>query len=182
MTWPAAVYFGPDGSQADGKNKIHLRTLLYSTAKRGQVIESLHIVLEHHESKRNFTIWVYGDRDDLKRGSGLFVPQEGVAFEHHFLQPEDGANFAFTAGDYRLTVYAKLTTDRTPHELMVVDLSLSDANAETLSRPNTGVYFNWGPNSQRYHPHIKVRSPGDPLKQLLEVFTNDTKDAQTKVK
>src|SRR5437588_12626809 len=38
MTQPTVVFFGPDGSRFDSdKNKIYLRTLLYSTAKRGQV-------------------------------------------------------------------------------------------------------------------------------------------------
>lgn len=60
------------------KNKIYLRTLLYSTAKRGQVLESLHISLQRNESKQNFNIWVYGEKGNLKRGSGLFVAQEGV--------------------------------------------------------------------------------------------------------
>lgn len=44
MTQPTVVFFGPDGSRFDSdKNKIYLRTLLYSTAKRGQVLESLHV-------------------------------------------------------------------------------------------------------------------------------------------
>src|SRR5690349_21176602 len=81
MTQPTVVYFGPDGRQHDGKNKVYLRTLLYSTAKRGQVVESLHVALQRHESKQNFSVWVYGDKGDLKRGSGIFVPQEGVTFD-----------------------------------------------------------------------------------------------------
>jgi hypothetical protein len=71
MTQPTVVFFGPDGSRFEsGKNKIYLRTLLYSTAKRGQVLESLHVSLRRNESKQNFNIWVYDDKDKLKRGSG----------------------------------------------------------------------------------------------------------------
>src|SRR5882762_6140076 len=94
MTQPTVVFFGPDGSRFDSdKNKIYLRTLLYSTAKRGQVLESLHVSLQRNESKQNFSIWVYGEKGNLKRSSGLFVAQEGVTFDHHFLLSNDGANF-----------------------------------------------------------------------------------------
>ena len=79
MTQPTVIFFGPDGSHFDSsKNKVFLRTLLYSTAKRGQVLESLHASIQRNETKQNFNIWVYGDKGSLKRGSGLFVPQEGV--------------------------------------------------------------------------------------------------------
>jgi len=154
MTQPTVVFFGPDGPHRDGKNKVYLRTLLYSTAKRGQVVESLHVALQRGESKQNFSLWVYGQKGDLKRGSGIFVPQEGVTFDHHFLPPEDGANFAFLAGNYRLIVFAKLVGAATPRELMTISLSVSDAHAVALAKPNTGIYFDWGPDLQNYHAHI----------------------------
>ena len=73
----------------------------------GQVIESIHVSLQRHESKQNFNIWVYGEKGELKRGSGLYVPQEGVTYDHHFLLPEDGVDFAFLAGSYRLYSFCK---------------------------------------------------------------------------
>lgn len=150
MTQPTVVFFGPDGIRFDStKNKIYLRTLLYSTAKRGQVLESLHVSVHRHESKQNFNIWVYGEKGSLKRGSGLFVPQEGVASDHHFLLPEDGANFEFLAGPYTLSVYAKLVGDVQPRELLSINLSLSESQAKQLQEPNTGIYFDWGPDQQK---------------------------------
>jgi hypothetical protein len=99
MTQPTVVFFGPDGSRFDSnKNKVYLRTLLYSTAKRGPVLESLHVSLQRNESKQNFNIWVYGEKGNLTRGSGLFVAQDGVTFDHHFLLPDDGADFQFLSG------------------------------------------------------------------------------------
>ena len=38
MTRPTAIYFGADGS-VDSSPKVYLRTLLYSTAKCGQIGE-----------------------------------------------------------------------------------------------------------------------------------------------
>src|SRR6266850_3088849 len=133
MTQPTVVFFGPDGSRFDSKkNKIYLRTLLYSTAKRGQVLESLHVSLQRNESKQNFNIWVYGEKGNLKRGSGLFVAQEGVTFDHHFLLPDDGANFQFLSGTYRLVVFAKLVGEK-PKILMIITLSISESQASELS-------------------------------------------------
>jgi hypothetical protein len=172
MTQPTVVFFGPDGSAFDGeKNKIYLRTLLYSTAKRGNVLESLHISLHRNESKQNFNIWVYGEKGDLKRGSGLFIPQEGVTFDHHFLLPADGANFTFLAGAYKLVVFAKFVGDQCPNELMIINISISESQAARLTEPRTGIYFDWGPDQQSYHPHIDTRPESEPnFKHLVELF------------
>ena len=106
MTQPTVVFFGPDGSSRPGQRghlKVFLRTLLFSTSRRGQTLESLHVNLQRGESRQNFSIWVYGD-ERLARGSGMFVPIEGVACNHHFLLPEDGTDFQLLAGDYTLRV------------------------------------------------------------------------------
>src|SRR5437867_2204167 len=81
MTQPTVIFFGPDGGVRPGQKrlKVFVRTLLYSTARRGQTIESLHANLQRGESRQNFSVWVYGPPNDLARGSGLFVPMEGIA-------------------------------------------------------------------------------------------------------
>lgn len=174
MTQPTVIFFGPDGSKFDSsKNKIYFRTLLYSTAKRGQVLESLHISIHRNESKQNFNIWVYGEKGNLKRGSGLFIPQEGVTFDHHFLLPEDGANFSFHAGAYKLAVIAKLVGSSTCRELASINLTINETQAAQLAEPNTGIYFDWGPDQQSYHPHIDTRPESEPdIEQLLEIMAN----------
>lgn len=174
MTQPTVVFFGPDGSRFDSqKNKVYLRTLLYSTAKKGQVIESLHIALHRNESKQNFNIWVYGEKGDLKRGSGLFIPQEGVTYDHHFLLPEDGANFQFLAGSYRLVVFAKLVGNASLQKLSSVDLNISESQAAKLAEPNTGIYFDWGPDQQSYHSHIDTKPDQDrDIESMLELMAN----------
>jgi hypothetical protein len=174
MTQPTVIFFGPDGSKFESsKNKIYLRTLLYSTAKRGQVLESLHVALHRNESKQNFNIWVYGERGNLKRGSGIFVPQEGVTFDHHFLLPEDGANFNFLSGSYQLSVFAKLVGSKTRYELAKVNLSISESQAAQLAEPNAGIYFDWGPDQQSYHSHIDRRPENVPdIEQLIELMAN----------
>ncbi|WP_050030822.1 hypothetical protein [Verrucomicrobium sp. BvORR034] len=172
MTQPTLIFMGPDGPRFDGrKNKIYLRTLLYSTAKRGMVIESLHIALHRNDTKQNFNIWVYGERSELKRGSGLYVPQEGVALDHHFLQPEDGASFGFLAGAYRLTLFAKLVGDGAATELITIPLTITETRAAELAQPQTGLYFDWSPDQQSYHAHADSRpESAQLLQQLLGVI------------
>ena len=174
MTQPTVVFFGPDGSRFDSnKNKVYLRTLLYSTAKKGQVIESLHIALHRNESKQNFNIWVYGEKGDLKRGSGLFIPQEGVTYDHHFLLPADGANFQFLSGSYSLVVFAKLVGNDSVQQLSSVNLSVSETQEDKLAEPNTGIYFDWGPDQQSYHSHTDSKPEQElDIESLLEIMAN----------
>lgn len=157
MTKPSVIFFGPDGFESK-KNKIYLRTMLYGTAKRGCVLESLHISLRRNESKQNFNIWVYGEKGNLKRGSGLFVPQEGVIFDHHFLLPEDGSDFIFHGGAYSLAVIAKLVGEPKIQELVSIKLTISESQALELAKPNMGIYFDWGPDQQSYHSHLEKKS------------------------
>jgi len=100
MTRPAVIFFGPDGGDK-GISKVFLRSLLYSTAKRGVVLEYLFVRISRGETRQNFSIWVYGEKD-LARGSGLIIGQEGVATNHHFLTPSDVNEFSFDAGEYKL--------------------------------------------------------------------------------
>ncbi|MBW8832061.1 MAG: hypothetical protein JF606_22125 [Burkholderiales bacterium] len=172
MTQPTTVFLGPDGPMFDlGKNKVYLRTLLYSTAKRGHVLESLYLTLHRNDSKQNFNVWVYGEKGDLQRGSGLFVPQEGVTFNHHFLLPEDGANFAFLQGAYTLSVFARLVGQWVSTELVTIRLSISESQAQSLSQPRTGIYFDYSPDQQSYHAHLQHRPRVDPEQaKLLQMF------------
>lgn len=170
MTQPTTVFLGPDGlSYEEKKSKIYLRTLLYSTAKRGHVLESIHVSLQRNESKQNFNIWVYGEKNNLQRGSGLFIPQDGVTFDHHFLLPADGANFSFLAGTYNLTVFAKTVGEKTLRKIISINLSVSESQANLMSQPNTGIYFDWGPDQQSYHSHIDTKPDTEKLlKPILQ--------------
>lgn len=159
MTQPTVIFFGPDIARSgESLPKVFLRTLLFSTSKRGRVIESMHIALSRNEMHQNFNIWVYGD-EKLVRGSGLFVGETGVAANHHFLLPDDGSSFRFTAGHYRLDVFAKLLGDRRPILLFSQALEISREIGTSLEEPDTGLYFDWGPDSSRYLPHLDKRPP-----------------------
>ena len=161
MTQPTVIFLGPDGKAFLGGNyhpKVFMRTLLYSTSKRGQTIESLYVNVQRDETNQNFSIWVYGDKQ-LLRGSGLYVGIEGVACDHHFLLPKDGAKFTLLAGDYRLRFYGKRVVDRTAKELADIVVTISEADAIHLATYQAGIYFDWGPDQQAYQSHTEFLPP-----------------------
>lgn len=163
MTRPAVVYFGPDGAsrkEGSAKPKIFLRSLVYSTGKRGHIIESMFATLRRGEMRQTFNIWVYGE-DKLARGSGIYVGETGVVCNHHFVLPEDGTRFEFLAGDYRLDVYAALVGHSASLHLCSVSLSISEQAAQQLKDPEFGIYFDWGPESQRYQSHVRKKATTD---------------------
>jgi len=87
MTRPTVIYFGPDGSHNRNNMylpKVYIRSLLYSTSKRGRILESLFVSLSRNESAQNFNIWIHGG-PNLKRGSGLYIGENGYESDHHFL-------------------------------------------------------------------------------------------------
>ena len=93
MTQPTVIYFGRDPPRSNDDRpppKIYLRALLFSTAKRGRVIESMHVALSRNETHQTFNILVYGEPGNLVRASGLFVGETGIAAAHRFLTPKDG--------------------------------------------------------------------------------------------
>lgn len=173
MTQPTVIFFGPDTPRSHDEAalpKVYLRMLLFSTSKRGRVVESMHVALARNEMHQNFNIWVYGERGDLVRGSGLFVGETGVAASHHFLTPDDGSSFRFTEGHYRLDVFAHILGDRNPIRLFSQTLDIPRDIAASLEEPGTGLYFDWGPDSSRYLPHVEKRAPAPDPEQFMEIL------------
>jgi hypothetical protein len=167
MTHPAIVAFAHDTSPIICP-KVFLRTLLYSTAQKGQVIESIFIKLRHGESDQIFSFWGYGESSSLVRGSGLYVGQEGVAYYHHFLLPDDGTNYSFLSGNYTLETYATLVGRKQPCLLNTLHLSLTEDQSNALRDTSTDIFFDWGPESKIYHATIsKKNDVTNPLSSLL---------------
>jgi hypothetical protein len=174
MTQPTVIFFGPDTPRSRDDTalpKVFLRTLLFSTSKRGRVIENMYVALSRNETHQNFNVWVYGEREKLVRGSGMFVDETGVAANHHFLTPKDGSSFHFIAGDYRVEVFAHLIGDRNRTLLFSQTLEVTREVAVMLEQPGTGLYFDWGPDSSRYLPHVDKRPPSFGSEDFVELLS-----------
>ena len=175
MTQPTVIYFGPDGGFKTGEapNKVYFRTLLYSTGKRGQIIENMFIRLRRGETQQNFNIWVYGEKE-LSRGSGLFVSETGLAKNHHFLLPSDGTAFKFFPGHYTLEVFVTEVGRQSARKLFTLNLEVTGELAKGLSDSGYGLYFDWGPDAQRYVAHIRKEPRSEAPPSLRELFNTGT--------
>jgi len=172
MTQPTVVYFGPDAApkfNGPPPPKIFLRTLLFSTGKRGRMIESMHVKVTRNESVQNFNIWVYGN-DRLERGSGLFVGEQGISANHHFLTPKDGGSFSFVAGRYKIELFAKMLGGRTDTALWSHTFDISEEHERAMRDEMSGLYFDWGPDSRSYLPHVEAKTTLTNPEDLVEML------------
>jgi hypothetical protein len=172
MTQPTVIFLGPDGRGTRSDNslpKVFLRTLLFATAKRGRIIECMYVTLSKNETRQNFNIWVYGN-EKLARGSGLFVGDTGIEANHHFLVPSDVSSYRFAEGDYRLEVFARLLGDKRQTLLFSQLLHISKDDAAALTKQTAGLYFDWGPDSLHYVPHIEDRTPSFGPEDFVEML------------
>ncbi len=156
MTKPSIVFFGFDFSPKTTP-KIFLRTLLYSNSPRGNVVESMYATITHDNHTETFSFWGDGETSKLTPGSGLFVPQEGVAFNHHFVLSVHKEAYDFTDGQYIVQVFAKLVTERTAHKLYELTLELSTELATALKQ-DEGVLFELEPDTGNYLGHTNQQS------------------------
>lgn len=171
MTQPNVVFFGPDGG-VGGISKVYLRALIYTTGRRGIVLEHLFARIRRGETQQNFNIWVYGEKE-LARGSGLFVGQEGIATNHHFLLPSDVHRFDFAAGEYNLDIFAKVVGRTGIFLLSSTQLTIDKNEAEKLKEPDNGIYFDWGPDARRYQAKVDCRkSKSIDHQKFLEALQN----------
>jgi hypothetical protein len=160
MTQPTVIYFGPDGpkSARSALPKVFLRTLLFSTSKRGRIVESMYVTLTCEDIIQDFAVWTYGERNQLVRGSGLFVGETGVEANHHFLISKSTDPFQFIPGQYRLDVYAHLLGDRNRRLLFSQTLNVSEENSEAIGHNDAGLYFDWFPPEIQYRDHLDQES------------------------
>ncbi|MFP5204430.1 MAG: hypothetical protein ACLGSH_03645 [Acidobacteriota bacterium] len=144
-----------------GKNmpqaKIFLRALLFSTGKRGLVIESLFLRVREGSRQAEFSFWGLGDKD-LIRGSGLFVPETGVVTNHHFNPVDAETLFRFSQGSYSLELVAEIVGSKRLIPLWNVTLEMPASVFDSNIARETAVFYNWSPEQRRYVPSVENRS------------------------
>jgi len=156
-TQPSFVAFRYDFSDKPfALAKVFLRTLLFSTGKRGWVIENLFLRVKEGTRSEEFSFWGYGDKD-LVRGSGIFVPETGVVTNHHFNPLQTDNLFRFSHGTYRLELVAKLVAKKRLISLWEIKLDVPSGVFDTRIDGNTAIYFNWSPERKCYVPTIENR-------------------------
>ncbi len=135
--------------------KIFLRTLLYSTSKRGQVIESLSLRVREGKRLTEFSFWGYGDKD-LVRGSGIFVPDTGVATNHHFNPINLDMPFLFSGGTYSLELVAKRVGQKSLISLWSITLQVPAEPFANGPKEEAAIFYNWSLEQKRYVASIET--------------------------
>lgn len=139
MTMPTIVFFGHD-MVPKVTPKIFLRTLLYSTAAQGQVVEGMYVQALRDGIARSFSFWGYGETEKLSPGSGLYVSRTGLAANHHFVLSIHEDEYQFEPGSYTITVYARVVGRRKPLKLSTLSITLNAELASEL-RDHRGALF-----------------------------------------
>jgi hypothetical protein len=158
MTRPTQIFFGYDNSRENDERpwpKVFLRALLLATARRGLVIENLYVKLTCEDIAQTFDIWVYGQKHELVRGSGLFISDTGVEASHHFLASTDDEPFHFIAGIYRLEVHATVLGQSESRLLFSDNFEVSIEESDSIGERGSGLYFDWSSEERLYSHHIK---------------------------
>lgn len=157
-THPSFIAFRYDFVQkAVPQAKIFFRALLFCTGKRGQVIELLFLRVREGSRQAEFSFWGYGDKD-LVRGSGLFVPEIGVATNHHFNPVDDETLFRFSHGTYSMELMAKLVGRDRLVSLWNVTLEISAGVFDSTISRETAIFYSWSPEQRCYIESIERRS------------------------
>ena len=137
--------------------KVLIRAMLFTTGKRGRVVETLSLRVTEAGRTTEFSFWGHGDKD-LVRGSGLFVPESGVVTNHHFNPTDSEKVFIFARGDCLLEMVAHVVGRKRPVLLWKGEVQLLESPfGKTIAR-DTAVFFNWSPEQQRYVSSVESRS------------------------
>jgi hypothetical protein len=162
MTKPTLIFIGRDGPPYT-RHKIFLRTLLYSTAVRGWVIESMYIRVHQETLGQTFSYifdsWHYGETGNLSIGSGLFVGHNGIGHNHHFvLNRTQATEFVWWGADCRIEIFARVVGKRHPQKLHEIRFVMSSEHSALLTQVlDAGVFFEWDADGDQYIPRAERR-------------------------
>ena len=96
-----------------------------------------------------FSFWGHGDKD-LIRGSGLFIPETGLATNHHFNPINPETLFLFSEGVYSLELVAKVIGQESLVSLWNIKLEMpAGVFGSTITREKS-VFYSWSPEQQCY--------------------------------
>jgi hypothetical protein len=167
MTRPTMIFFGYDYLPHGRDPKVVIRTLLYSTAYRGQVVEAMYAKLKKGELVQDFSFWGCAEDKAIIRGSGLHVGQNGIGHYHHFVSNRHGPQSPFLAGEQVLQVFASQPANSKPKLLFETTLHLDSEQAEKLQSGKFGLMFDWDPESKKYKPDLDMRRGNADVRNLF---------------
>ena len=157
-THPSFVTFRYDAvDKPVAQAQISLRALLFSTGKKGVLIENLFLFVSEGQRSEEFCFWGVGDKDPV-RCSSIFVPEIGVVTCHHFNPLHTEKLFWFTHGSYTLEFVARITGKKRLISLWTIKLDIPAGAYDTTIPPGLAIFFNWSPKERRYVASVVNRT------------------------
>ena len=126
--------------------KISFSTMFYSSAFRGQVVESMYVVLRQKHQTCTFNRWVYKNNSTACAG-GLYVRPEGIAQVHQFYS---SSRFVFQPGDLVIEIYAILANMRRKEFIKTIILEIPQEKRAACYDDSESIDFEWEPDRNRY--------------------------------
>jgi hypothetical protein len=160
MMRPAIFFFGWDqvGSPLP---KIFLRSLLFSNANRGRVLENMYLLVRSPKGETVFNFWGHANSGpgSLTRGSGLFISKDGYLADHHFNpEPRTDVTDSYPPGEYEIKVIVRQFGDSADITLGRYNLQLDQRWSTSLGSKIDGVLWTFNPRDQTYHANTSPRS------------------------
>lgn len=132
------------------KLKIFFTSMLYSTGRKGHIVESIFLKVRHTESLQIFNHWSDFRDGNFVSDAGLKVGEDGVCRTLCFVPSLAGANFGVLIGKYEIEVLCKVANCKRPKLLSTLTLELSSFQASAVQE-GIPIAFQWGPASKSYH-------------------------------
>jgi hypothetical protein len=149
MTRPRMLFFTSDRQwDRKGRSKIVVIALLYATAKRKVAVETMWVTVEHEGQTHVLPDWFYKASDEAFP-SGLNVGEEGRALYHHFYLPRESPLYPWPAGNYTVSVWAKVAGQTEAVPLFVSPVLSLPAGMDKAD-VEEGFSMNWNPLSGAY--------------------------------
>jgi hypothetical protein len=150
----------PEDSLFGGWLKFFIRTLVFSTGKRGRVIETIYLDLKHDGKTFPFYYWMYGETDNLKIGSGIFVGPEGISANFHFVPTSPLSINDLSPGKYELSIRATLLGNKRSIDLGNISFELGAEEVSIFGKnKNKAIYYVWDIKTKKYRSRIDTRQP-----------------------
>ncbi|MBI5377245.1 MAG: hypothetical protein HZA82_01290 [Thaumarchaeota archaeon] len=151
LTRPTVLFFVRDGH--DGKFKVVVTALLYSTAKRGHVVESMFIKITRDDSVATFGEWIYWDGGKVHLG-GVKIGEEGRTLFDHFLLSGRTDSFSFALGKHSVEIYAVKVGAKRPLKLFQTDFILDVEAVEASRLGGLGFALIWNHDTHSHEVQI----------------------------
>jgi hypothetical protein len=118
----------------------------------------MYLRLHQHEWSYIFDYWAYGEAGKLLVGSGLFVGQSGVTYDHHFALRRGSDQFYWWDGDYRIEVFASIVGKPRPQKLLEIKFTFASEQAAQMAQIlDMAAFFEWNAETQRYAGYVERR-------------------------